>query len=138
LTFDNSAPLLPDYVFTTEVRVKSNLPFAPWPFEVVLPDASPAFAPSGLEPPVALAPLAASDAAHDAVLSALAMGGDDGEAAMPVAAEFLDLALDDPATTTAAAPGTLIVPDLPAVADSEDDVDPLDDLVDASLAGLLD
>jgi PhoPQ-activated pathogenicity-related protein len=36
-TFPN-APLLPSHVFTTEVRVKSPLPFHPWPFEIDLPE----------------------------------------------------------------------------------------------------
>ncbi|REK19312.1 MAG: hypothetical protein DWQ37_01595 [Planctomycetota bacterium] len=60
LTFDHPAPGVPDYVFTTEIRVKSNLPLYPWPYG------------SGPPAPASAEPLALSGDEEEAVALALA------------------------------------------------------------------
>ncbi|REK19301.1 MAG: hypothetical protein DWQ37_01530 [Planctomycetota bacterium] len=69
LTFPNPNPLLPAYVFTTEARVKSPLPFHPWPYESGFPQEADAFVDA-----LAQAAAEALPALSDEALSAVATG----------------------------------------------------------------
>jgi len=75
LTFPNSVPGAPDYIFTTEARVKSKQPYFEWPFESGFPDFGPTEE-----------PLAKSAAAgRAAVAAALAIESDEVEPAGQIA-----------------------------------------------------
>ncbi len=143
LTYESPIPGFP-HVFTTEVRVKTELPLFDWPFNPGTP--LPGGAPAAIQVDQAAATAAPSVQTNapdrNAAASALAIGGVVAE--LPV--ETLPIGLLPPTTdepelpTIDGAPGDLMLPEAPPsdeFADAETDAELADSIFGSTLADLL-
>ncbi|REK19300.1 MAG: hypothetical protein DWQ37_01525 [Planctomycetota bacterium] len=131
LTFPNPNPLFPNYVFTTEVHVKTQLPLFDWPFETGFPDEDRLQA-TPLLSPFSFAASAASDPIAVGVTIAARR-----EEAHEVADVPTELPPSEAAPLAKPKPTSGPLLDDEALALGAASVDPLEDALDESLDALL-
>jgi hypothetical protein len=142
LTFANPIPQLPAFVFTTEIREKSNKAYVPWPFDPGSP--LPSAVPSALSQvaqaaAAAIAPNASGGSVLNAAAVALAIESDDeirppADASAPILLPEAEIPLASPADAAAA---SLMLMEIPG-GDGSDDAERDAELADALFGSSLD